>query len=135
MGAMSEDRHDWWSRFRFKFRTHAVPQIGADYSNEDRYETTNLELANVYSSIQPGNADVHRPVLDLDLPAWLTPSSTPGHYHLAIDKPMTWDQYRRLLRVMAEVGILEPGYVSASEQRGYTSARLPWVRKQTEQGR
>ncbi|AYR00953.1 hypothetical protein PP636_gp18 [Arthrobacter phage Hestia] len=72
---------------------------------------------------------LHRPVLDIDMPAALIPSSTPGHHHLYIDRPMTLRQYERLLNVLAEVGIVERGYVSASLDRGYTSVRLPWVKK------
>jgi hypothetical protein len=44
---------------------------------------------------------------------------------------MTWENYKRLLNVMAEVGLLEPGYVGASETRKHTALRLPWVRKDT----
>lgn len=71
----------------------------------------------------------HRPVLDLDFPAHVVPSTTPGHGHLYLDKVLTWSQYVKLMEVMAEVGILEPGYVSASIAREFTSVRLPWVKK------
>ena len=71
----------------------------------------------------------HTPVLDIDFPAALVPSSTPGKYHLYLDMPMPWEKYVKLLDVMAEVGILEPGYVGASKARGFTAVRLPWVRK------
>jgi hypothetical protein len=72
---------------------------------------------------------LHTPVLDIDIPATLIPSSTPGKNHLYFNCPMSWDQYTKLLDVMAEVGILEPGYVSASKKRGFTAVRLPWIRK------
>lgn len=110
-------------------------------------EVDSIEDANVVSSLDrkqrliyadyndagsPDNIvaeDVHTPVLDIDVPASLVPSSTPGKHHLYIDVPMSWDDYCKLLDVMAEVGILEPGYVSASKARGFTAVRLPWVRK------
>lgn len=72
---------------------------------------------------------LHIPVLDLDMDAMLLPSSTPGHHHLFIDKPMTWKQYKKLLDVMAEVGILEPGYVGVSKKRKRTQVRTPWTKK------
>lgn len=75
--------------------------------------------------------DVHKVVIDLDHDAKLIPSSTPGHHHLFIDRPMRWDQYVRLLCVLAEVGIVEPGYVSACIKRGHTSVRLPDVKRET----
>lgn len=74
-------------------------------------------------------ADVHKLVLDLDHDAKLIPSSTPGHHHLFIDKAMRWDQLVRLLCVLAEVGLVEPGYVSACIDQGRTSVRLPHVKR------
>ena len=106
-----------------------------------------LDQANVVSSRQrkssftfntdaePGEeiftdkGQLHTPVLDMDIPATLVPSSTPGKNHLYLNAPMTWDQYCKLLDVLAEVGILEPGYVSASKARGFTAVRLPWIQK------
>jgi hypothetical protein len=72
---------------------------------------------------------LHIPVLDVDMPAMLLKSSTFGHYHLYIDKPMTWENYCKLLDVLAEVGILEPGYVSVAKKRKRTQVRTPWTKK------
>lgn len=72
---------------------------------------------------------VHRPVLDLDVPAQLVPSTTPGHHHLYIDVDMSWPTYKRLLRALAKAGVIEAGYAKASIHRGASFVRLPWVRK------
>jgi hypothetical protein len=72
----------------------------------------------------------HRPVLDLDMPAKLIPSSTPGHFHLIIDHEMPWPAYRKLLEALAEAGVIEWGFAAASINRGYSSVRVPWVRKE-----
>jgi len=50
---------------------------------------------------------------------------TDGHYHLYLDKRLTWKQYEKLLEVMAEVGILEKGYVQAAKAQGMTLVRKP----------
>jgi hypothetical protein len=71
----------------------------------------------------------HRPILDLDFDAALVPSSSADHHHLYLDKVLTWSQYVKLLDVLAEVGIIEPGYRDASVAREFTSVRLPWVTK------
>lgn len=107
-------------------------------------EVTSLDEANVVSSKHRKLAltfdgefpdcpfkeqEVHSPVLDIDVPAALVPSSTPGHSHLYLAVPLTWDDYQKLLDVLADVGILEPGYVAASKARGYTAVRLPWIHK------
>lgn len=76
-----------------------------------------------------GIADKHAPVLDLDIPHELVPSATPGHSHLYLDVSMTWEQYKKLLKVLAEVGIIEHGYYRASVAKGFSAARLPWCPK------
>ena len=75
----------------------------------------------------------HRPLLDLDMKVAVIPSSTPGHGHLYIDKELTWTQYKKLLKVLAELDIIEKGYRGASIARGYTALRLPWVKKTAEE--
>jgi hypothetical protein len=71
----------------------------------------------------------HIPVLDIDMPCALYPSSTEGKYHLYIDAPMSWEDYQRLLVVLASVGIIESGFANASIAEGYSAVRLPWVKK------
>lgn len=73
----------------------------------------------------------HIPVLDLDFDAALIPSSTPGHFHLILDRPMSWTNYEKLLTVLGEVGILEPGFVGASRRRKASWIRTPWTRKES----
>lgn len=107
---------------------------------EDRPATTDPDKATVLTSevaseeswLKPSG--MHKPVLDIDLPVKVIDSSTPGHHHLLIDKEMTWDQYKKLLDVLAEVGIIEKGYSRVSQgSRKHTAVRLPWVKK--EEGR
>lgn len=71
----------------------------------------------------------HKPVLDIDFPAALLPSSTTGHYHLYLDKEVPWDDYVELLTSLAKCGIIEQGYADVSIERGHTAVRLPWVKK------
>jgi hypothetical protein len=85
--------------------------------------------ANVTTSKVLGK-ETHKLVIDLDLPAQLLPSTTPGHFHFYIDKEMTWKQYSKVLKALAGAGLIEEGYLGASEGRGYTSVRLPWIKKE-----
>lgn len=107
--------------------------LGADGRTHD--VVADIASANVITSEVaatrdfPPHMQAHRLVIDLDVPAVLVPSSTPGHSHLYIDAPMNWAQYRKVLRALSEAGIVESGYVGASEARGYTAVRLPWIRK------
>ena len=75
---------------------------------------------------------LHRPVLDIDIPARLIPSSTPGHHHLYLDVDMPWDKYEALLKALADAGVIEQGYLLAALDRGATFVRLPWVGKKEE---
>lgn len=79
--------------------------------------------ANLISSLT--DRGTHMPVLDIDaIPMELRPSKTPGHFHLFIDKELTWEQYDYLLGALEYAGIVEPNYVTAARQ-----ARQTFVRK------
>jgi hypothetical protein len=117
----------------FEGQALATADFSDDYSGSIGL-TEAIEEANVVVSLiegyRPGARFAqHKPVLDIDLPVQVLPSSTPGHSHLFIDKELTWEQYTRLLYVLADIGIIETGYRTASLVRGYTAVRLPWIKK------
>lgn len=95
------------------------------------------QKANVVTSQHLGTGKImlserkHALLLDIDHPAWLVKSSTEGHFHLYIDVPggIRHDDYMRLLGSLADCGVIEHGYAGASQRRGHTSLRLPWVKK------
>lgn len=99
------------------------------YDDANELLTEDVNDAHVATSLVAEKTDRHRVVLDIDMEAELIPSTTPGHYHLYLDHEMSWRQYRRLLVALAAAGIVEEGYVGASERRGFTCVRLPWVKK------
>lgn len=106
-------------------------------------ETADLDQANLITSKVAGQPESssdpfldlfgpsgrHKVVLDIDLPVTVLPSTTPGHHHLFIDHEVAWDDYVNLLEALATCGLVEPGYVNSSKQRGYSCVRLPWVKK------
>lgn len=108
-----------------------VDVLGDDYdpASTGRTVVDDLDAANVITSKVVGRSS-HKILLDLDVPAKLIPSSTPGHSHLYIDRELTWEAYGKLLHALAEAGVIERGYVGASGERGYTALRLPWIRKE-----
>lgn len=95
----------------------------------DRESTLDLESAEASSSELWDKPGVHYALLDLDVPAYLVPSSTEGHSHLYIEHEMSWEKYEALLVALGDAGILESGYVSVSRERKFTALRLPWVKK------
>lgn len=113
--------------------THQLATIPEGDSADDDYdashvETEDIEKADIVLSVDPSTGK-HRPVLDIDFPLHTVPSSTPGHFHLYLDKPMPWSKYKKLIHALADAGIIEDGYASVSLDRKYTSVRLPWVKK------
>lgn len=65
----------------------------------------------------------HAPVIDIDVPISVYPSSQLGHNHLYIDKEITWNQYVRILKALAAAGIVEDGYLNVSLAKGYSCVR------------
>ena len=129
-----------------------VEEAHADGVKPD--EVTDLTEANVISSLVKGSvADPaeegkvdwdrvlgvkavggkHNLLLDIDRPAELVESSTPGHYHLYVEllggEGIDWEDYVAFLHAAAKIGLIESGYAYASQARGYTALRLPWVSK------
>lgn len=125
----------------------ASPEYDSDAENDERYLAVGAGRANVVSSRldalpnftdDPGEArarsedDVmHAPVLDIDFQVFVIPSSSRGHFHLYIEKPVPWSAYKKLLVALAECGIIQEGYADASIDRGATYVRMPWVTKPT----
>lgn len=99
------------------FVENAAP---GDISTSDTHPH-NMILSKTRHTLDFGGND-HYPVIDLDGPVRVVPSSTIGHYHLFIDKTCSWDDYIVFLKAAERIGLLEPGYVRASIARGYTCA-------------
>lgn len=100
---------------------------GDDWGNRDTPDV--LSEAVAVSSRVSSKSDRHIVAIDLDVPALLVPSTTPGHSHLYIDVEMDWDTYENLLGALVLAGIVESGYVSASIDRQATVLRTPWTKK------
>jgi len=90
-------------------------------------EVAVIEQANLISSKCDDN--LHAPVIDIDLPIEVYPSSQLGHYHLYINHKMPWETYKEMLLALAKAGVVEEGFVDASIQKGYSSVRPVGVTK------
>ena len=101
------------------------------FSREEREPASSIAEANVSTSIREGADDTHALLLDLDIPAWLVPSSTKGHSHLYVDTKIPTATYFALLDALADADVIQRGYAEASKRRGGTALRLPWVKKPT----
>lgn len=99
------------------------------YSREEREPAVSIADANVSTSIREDAEGCHALLLDLDLPAWLVPSSTEGHSHLYVDVKIPTPTYFALLDALADAGVIQRGYANSSKHRGGTALRLPWIKK------
>lgn len=133
--------------YRVDWRFSFVPTEDKEYEpGIDREEESSLDKANVISSTRTGfprdhvtdpetkkyvQKQRHAVLLDIDYPAHLIESSTPGHYHLYLDVPegVKHEDYMELLAVLAKCGVIEKGYADVSIARGHSDLRLPWVSK------
>lgn len=124
MTGSSQPQRTFW-------RTEKVLVSGRyDSWTEEKREQVPEERANVISSLTDDGR--HMPVLDIDIPASLLPSSTPGHGHLYIDVPMSWWRYRMLLRQLYKAGIIQKGFYDLARCRKQTFVRRPGVTKNNE---
>lgn len=100
------------------------------YSSEVRQPATSVMDANISTSLREDLQGFHALLLDLDIPAWLIPSSTEGHSHLYVDARIPEESYFQLLDALANAGVIQRGYAEASKRRGGTALRLPWIKKE-----
>lgn len=157
-GASREDLEEYWEKIQEREKTQKERTLGKAFKwekllgtellkstqkilkknkSEDTYdegfytkipdEAASVSDAELIASLNANGK--HRPLLDIDFPAAVIPSSTEGHCHLYIDKELEWKDYKKLLNVLADLGIIEHGYRGASLARGYSALRLPWIKK------
>lgn len=130
LGRLQTFRVDWT-----RVSTKHDPADVADYEPLTDREEATLEDANVVSSLRkPHVLDLevgpqHVLAIDLDVPAYLVPSSTFGHSHLYVDVKIPHHRYMALLSALADAGVIERGYADVSIARGHSDLRLPWVQK------
>lgn len=99
-------------------------------ARSQRFATLDLDAAQVITSLTVEGEQ--KLILDIDIPSQLIPSSTPGHFHLYVDKEISYEKWELLLIALANAGIIEEGYKNASLERRYTAVRLPWIKKEEE---
>jgi hypothetical protein len=101
--------------------------IQPDYKTIRPDTTTSLDESNLVSS--ECDDGMHAPAIDLDFPAHLITSSTPGNHHLFIDKKLTWSQYQALLRGFYDAGLIQRGWYNTAITQKRSYLRLPHVKK------
>jgi len=100
-------------------------ELSSDNGSLTQYSTK--DKANLISS--ETNAGCHLPVLDIDYSAELVPSTTPGHFHLYLNKPVSWAKYENVLKALSEAGLIEEGFYRNSVKRQATYVRPVGVKK------
>lgn len=114
-----------------QFRDVDWGAYGADDQRQATDELTDAVVVSsrVHDTRFDTDGGLHVVALDIDHPAWVVPSTRPGHYHLYIDKRMSWLTYQQVIAALVVAGVVEDGYAHLSDERGATHLRLPWIRK------
>jgi hypothetical protein len=73
--------------------------------------------------------DQHQIMFDIDVPHVYVPSTQEGHGHLIFRKQVPFGKYLGLLEHMADMGLIEQGFVDAARNRGEAWLRTPWTAK------
>jgi hypothetical protein len=101
-------------------------QVAAEEAYHTPVAPEEANLVGSKTDLEPGG---HLPVIDLDLPCHLEPSTTPGHYHLYINQVVEWDKFLNILKALYEAGIVQEGFYEMSKRRGQAFVRVPGVKK------
>lgn len=119
----------------FKEREQYYADLKGGWETSLVEEPTEDHPANLVSSkLTYFDDNFHSPVLDIDFPAQLIPSTTEGHFHLYLDGlEMSWDKYKALLIALGEAGVIGQGYLSHALERGMTTVRLPGLKKTSDE--
>lgn len=75
----------------------------------------------------------HALLLDLDMPAYLIPSSTPGKSHLYVDVRMDYDKMIAVMEALEAAGVIQGAWVHLTKEREQAALRTPWTRKKGKQ--
>ena len=121
-----------YRRYWFSPSLDADEEYGSDLN--DRVEIENVQgTEDLYAANLIGSATelfgLHMPLFDIDYSAKMIESSTPGHFHLYLDKPISWDAYIKVLEAMRDAGLVEVGFCDNAIKRGQAFLRTPWTFK------
>jgi len=119
-----------WSLGLKIYRCETLDGTGSTEDDEtDRSEVHDYGSANLISSQLVDAPNYHKPLFDFDFPCELIPSSTHGHFHFVINKPITIEQYSRLLEVLHDIGLIETGVYQRFLREKRTYIRCPDIKK------
>lgn len=97
----------------------------------DRWPVEHARDANLVSSLTFNGT--HAPIIDLDFPHRVVPSSTPGHSHLFLDVEMSRFKLIVLMLTLWFCGVVEMGHAVWTIRRGASFVRIPGQPKTVEE--
>lgn len=104
----------WFQEDMDAIKTSVRPRYGRSEPKLVKSEQeANLVCSLLDTDFSKVDESRHGFCVDIDLPCALIESS-PGHYHLYIERDLPWDQYKKVLQALADAGIIEQGYYDAS---------------------
>ena len=113
-------------------KTPTIPKFSEEVEEATKTVKTEVDKE---QGIEPNlfgskvNNNIHMPMFDIDYSAELIPSSTKGHFHLYLNRPVTWFRYRMVLRAMWKAGLIEKGVYLGALHYKEVYLRKPGVKK------
>ncbi len=125
-------KRTWWVADDLLIKDEPLAKSLWEYRrDQDRHRLSFGENPNLISSITDDGKQM--PILDMDFPHRIIPSSTPGHTHLYIDIPMSNWKWFWLMVGLWQAGVIELGFFVWSLRRKGNFVRTPYSRKTGEE--
>lgn len=112
------------TRFKIEERWESNGYMGG-YTKEEWLDDPSGDY--VASKSSRNGVEVHFPVFDVDNNLFhIRESASPGHHHVFFDNPVTWSQYKKLLKAMSAAGMVDPRWVKMTLRRKNGVLRIKW---------
>lgn len=121
-----------WKIHDFKFVDESIVKSLITYdASANRTLTDNIAEADVSGSLLDDGR--HAAILDLDFDHTYVPSTESNHAHLYLNLPISKFRWFVLMCALRYAKVVEQGFFMWSLRRGQNFARLPWVKKSSEE--
>lgn len=119
-----------WNIFSFKIVDEPLAKSLIEYrAKKDRVEDY-VNPNGVSSKTQDGK---QMPIIDLDFDHYYEKSTSSGHGHLYLNRPISNFRWFVLMCALRYAGVIELGYFLWSIRRGHNQLRYPGVKKTEEE--
>lgn len=126
---VTPEERTWWRVDTFRGPDEPLLLALIKYRKSARYRTLSTR-ANLVSSLSDDGKQY--PIIDLDIPHHIRPSSREGHSHLYLDVPVSKPRWVALMWGLYMAGVIDKGFFWWSLRRGQNFARINSTKSEEE---